>query len=246
VIPPDPHWPQATKKVDLPPGDVHVWRVDLALTTDELSVRRACLSTDERERASRFLVEAARVQYVAARSALRTILCRYADLPASEIAFCLGPVGKPALANGTRDKLFFNLSHSRQLALVAVTRCAEIGVDVESIREMTSRDQLAERFFHPHEVATLLRLPDHLRAIGFFNAWTRKEAFLKATGKGIAFGIERVEVTLVPGEPPRVLSIDGCHEAANSWTLQSLSPADGYVGAVAMNGNWTRTLCYSF
>jgi 4'-phosphopantetheinyl transferase len=245
VFPPDSSWPRTIESVALSAGDVHVWRVDLALTPVEQSQRSVCLAPDERERAERFVSEPARVQFVAARSALRTILSRYVGNEPSDIVFQLGPIGKPALGNPGRSNLFFNLSHSRQMALVAVTQCAEIGVDVESIREMASREQLAERFFHPNEVATLTKLPERQRAQGFFNAWTRKEAFLKATGKGISFGIDRVEVTLVPGEVPRVLSIDGSTDAAATWSLEALSPAVEYVGAAAMNGRWKRIQRYS-
>jgi 4'-phosphopantetheinyl transferase len=222
--------------------EVHVWRVNLAISPAEESRSLPVLSADERERAGRFIPPAARLQFVAARSALRDILGRYLVLPAETIAFCVDPLGKPSLANAGRRPPYFNLSHSRELALVAVTRCGAIGVDVESVREMVTREQLAERFFHPHEIATLQRLPAGERAASFFNAWTRKEAFLKATGKGIGFGIDRVEVTLAPGEPPRVLSIDGDPGAAAKWSLAAFQPAPDYVGAVALEGRWRRLI----
>jgi 4'-phosphopantetheinyl transferase len=224
----------------LQPGEVHVWRVSLAISRDEESERYATLATDERARAARFLVAPARTQFVAARSALRTILAGYIGKQPGDIAFQLGPIGKPALSPSEPEPLFFNLSHSRELALVAVTRLGEIGVDVECIREMASREQLAERFFHPNEVAALHRLPEADRAAGFFNAWTRKEAFLKATGKGISFGIDRVEVTLVPGENARVLTVDGDREAAERWSLAPIEPAQVYIGAVAFEGRCER------
>jgi 4'-phosphopantetheinyl transferase len=224
----------------LPPGEVHVWRVSLAIPRDEESARYAALAADERARADRFLVAPARTQFVAARSALRTILAGYVGKRPSDIAFQLGPIGKPALSPPGREPLLFNLSHSRELALVAVTRLGEIGVDVECVREMASREQLAERFFHPNEVAALHTLPQADRASGFFNAWTRKEAFLKATGKGISFGIDRVEVTLAPGDGARVLTVDGSREAAERWSVATLEPASGYIGAVAFEGRWDR------
>jgi 4'-phosphopantetheinyl transferase len=224
----------------LQPGDVHAWRVSLAISPDEERKRYAALAADERARADRFLVAPARTQFVAARSALRTILAGYIGKQPGEIAFQLGPIGKPALVPPGAGSLYFNLSHSRELALVAVTRLGEIGVDVECVREMASREQLAERFFHPNEVAALHKLPATDRAAGFFNAWTRKEAFLKATGKGISFGIDRVEVTLIPGEVARVLTVDGGQEAAERWLLATFEPANGYVGAVALEGHWNR------
>ncbi len=245
MLPPDPAWPQASKALSLSFGEVHVWRVDLRLSAAESEHRTGLLSADERERAGRFLVEHARTEFVAARSALRSILARYLGREPRAIAFALGSLGKPSLADPGREPLYFNLSHSHGLALVAVTRRGEIGADVEQVRELVSADDLAGRFFHPNEVVTLRGLRPDQRMRGFFNAWTRKEAFLKATGKGISYGIDRVEVTLRPGEPPRVLGIDGDARAAAGWTLESLEPAPGYVGAVAIVGGWDRLARYS-
>ncbi len=246
MLPPDPSWPIATADVTLAPGEVHIWRVSLALSSDQETQSLAALSADERQRADRFLALPARTQYVAARSALRGILGRYLACPPAKIAFQPGPLGKPALTNRSRAPLFFNLSHSRDLALVAATRSGEIGVDVELVREMPSQADLAERFFHPNEVATLRDLPMDQRSAGFFNAWTRKEAFLKATGKGISYGIDRVEVTLRPGEMPVVLSIDGNRQDAAKWSLAALDPGAGYVGAVALEGRWEQIVYMSY
>jgi 4'-phosphopantetheinyl transferase len=244
VLPPDPSWPRPAEPVPLLPGEVHVWRAGLAISANEESRRIDALSTDERDRARRFLSAPARTQFVAARSALRRILGGYLNRPPEEVRFVLGPIGKPALPDAGA-RLFFNLSHSRDVALVAVTERGEIGVDVELIREMDSRDALAERFFHPNEVAALRCLPPDLRALGFFNAWTRKEAFLKATGKGISYGIDRVEVTFGPEEPARVLGVDGDTAEATEWSLGVLAPAPGYVGAVALRGCWVRLRCFT-
>jgi 4'-phosphopantetheinyl transferase len=207
VLAPDLSWPEPPARIILAADEVHIWRVSLAITPEQEASWTAALAADERARASRFLALPARTQFVAARSSLRAILSRYLDCRPAEVVFRLGPVGKPALESANSRPLYFNLSHSRALALVAITRLGEIGVDVEQVREMPSRDALAERFFHPNEVTTLQRLNPDQRAAGFFNAWTRKEAFLKATGKGISYGIDRVEVTLRPGEEPRVLGV---------------------------------------
>jgi 4'-phosphopantetheinyl transferase len=244
VLPPDPFWPQPAEPAALAPGEIHVWRAGLTLTSDEESRRIASLSPDERERAYRFVVARARTQFVAARSTLRAILGRYLGRAPQEVRFVLGPVGKPSLAD-VSPSLYFNLSHSHEVALVAVTPCGEIGVDVEHVRDMATRDAMAERFFHPSEVATLQALPPDLRAHGFFNAWTRKEAFLKATGKGITYGIDRVEVTLAPGDSPLVLGVDGDQTEAAAWSLGVFTPAPQYLGALAMRGRWERLRLYT-
>src|SRR6476659_7142960 len=132
---PDAAWPVPLGAVALSSGDVHVWRVPLTVSPLEDAERYATLSADERARADRFVALPARTQFIAARSSLRAILSRYTGRDAREIAFRLGPVGKPALAGDSGQSLLFNLSHSREMALVAVTRCGEIGVDIEHVRD---------------------------------------------------------------------------------------------------------------
>jgi 4'-phosphopantetheinyl transferase len=243
VLQVDPDWPQSTDRIALDHGAVHIWRSSLA--PDAGDNRFALLSTDEQRRAQRFLSPRARQQFIAARAALRSILSRYVKCAPAQIRFLVGPLGKPALTDPGHPPLHFNLSHSGELALVAVTHAGEIGVDVEQVRERSTADRLAERFFHPNEVAELRRLPIEQRTIGFFNAWTRKEAWLKATGKGISYGIDRVEVTLVPGHTPRVLSVDGNTAAAGAWSLEAVHPGAGYIGAAALRGSWGRIVFFT-
>lgn len=245
MLPPDSDWPKPPARVSLLSGEVHVWRACLQIDAAEEAHHLKELSPDERQRAAKYRFEAPRRQFISSRSALRSILSHYVRKPANKLVFRLGTLGKPRLHPSGWKPLHFNLSHSRQVALIAVTRCAEIGVDVERVRELASRDNLAKRYFHKSEVAALLGLPAEQRAEAFFSAWTRKEAFLKATGKGISFGIDRVAVTLKPGASPRVLSIDGDAEAASRWTLESLTPASEYIGAVAMEGDWQQIVRFS-
>lgn len=246
MLPPDHSWPVTDAAPALAAGEIHIWRVDLAISDAEESRLTYTLSPNEQARAARYLSLPARRQFVAARSAIRSILSRYVGRRPEEIAFRVGPVGKPLLAETGPTPLFFNLSHSGEIALVAVTALGEIGVDVERVREMASAEQLAERFFHPNEVAALLALPAGERAVGFFNAWTRKEAFLKATGKGISYGIERVEVTLTPGEPPRVIALDGDQRAAAGWSLDTFAVAPGYLGSLAMARPWAKATLHTY
>lgn len=246
MAPPEHAWPTPDASPSLATGDVHVWRASLVVSAEEEARLTAALAPDEQARAARYLSPPARKQFIAARSALRRILGSYLSRRAEEIAFKQGSLGKPSLAGNHAQPLFFNLSHSGELALVGVTALGEIGVDVEHVRELATAEQLAERFFHPNEVAALRTLPGHQRVDGFFHAWTRKEAFLKATGKGISYGIDRVEVTLTPGEPARVLALDGDRGAAAVWSLATFTPAPGYLGSVAMSGPWQRLSCFTY
>jgi 4'-phosphopantetheinyl transferase len=236
MLPLDPSWPEPPAHPTLPPGEIHVWRVALDRPPDELAALASLLSPEEHTRAARYRFHNARGEFIAGRAALRSILAAYLVATPRELLFDHGAQGKPRL-RGDAPPLYFNLSHSHGLALVAVTPAVEIGVDVERVRTFANQQALAERFFAPREVAALLTVAEAERPTAFFHAWTRKEAFVKAWGVGISYGVERVEVTLLPGEPAHLLCLDGCAEAATAWSLSHLEPAPGYVGAVALEGN---------
>lgn len=211
--------------------DVHVWSVSLTRCQQETARLREILSEDERERAGRYLHQPTRQQFIAARAYLRLILGRYLGVEPSRVNFRQSNTGKPVLAGGG---LHFNITHSHEMALVAVTRCGEIGVDVEHVRSVASHLDMAERYFTPGEVAALRRLPPGAREKAFYHIWTRKEAFLKAIGLGLSHGLERFEVSVPPDDPARILHIDGDLRAGSRWSMTCLEPMAGYVGAVAI------------
>jgi 4'-phosphopantetheinyl transferase len=141
--------------------------------------------------------------------------------------------------------LHFNLAHSGELALLALTRAGEVGVDVERIRPMPDALELAARFFSPREVAALQTVPPDDANAAFFRLWTRKEAWLKATGEGIAESLARVEVTCRAEEACRVVAIGGDAAAAAEWSLHSLEPAAGCLGALAIRRRDVRLRCWT-
>ena len=195
------------------------------------------LSADERVRAERFYFEHDRKRFIIGRGLLRTILSRYLDIEPLRLQFCYQSHGKPVLADFGAGKLHFNLSHSQGLVLYAVTGEQGIGIDIEYVRPLPEADQIVKRFFSARESAVFKALPTAQKPQAFFNCWTRKEAYLKAIGDGLACPLDRVEVSLTPGEPPRLLSIAGT--PLDHWTLQELTPACSYVGALAVRGqNW--------
>ncbi len=207
--------------MDLKAGEVHVWTFALADAPD----LTALLSPDERTRAGRYLHADARRQFTAARGGLRLLLSRYLGTPPERITFTATGNGKPATAG-----VSFNVSHSHEVALIAVACGIELGVDVECVRPRESWPDMARRFFTPGEAARCVDL------LSFYHTWVRKEAFLKALGLGLSHGLERFAVSVPPDDPARILYIDGDEAAARRWTLAELSPADGYVGALAAEG----------
>jgi 4'-phosphopantetheinyl transferase len=224
------------------PGEVHVWCSSLERPPEEVSRLLALLSNDERERAARFRVAGARDEYVVARGLLRTLLGRCLSCDPRQITFRHGPQGKPKLPEPV--PLDFNVSHSGGYALFAVSTCGEVGVDIERVRPFANALDLADRFFCPSEAAALRAHPEESRRDAFLHVWTRKEAFIKACGTGLAHGLERFEVSVPPDEPARVLRIDGTEGPARGWSLRALAPVPGYVGALAREGNDYRLRCW--
>jgi 4'-phosphopantetheinyl transferase len=235
-------WQRPPAEVVLSSGDVHVWTADLDQPVHYRRWLARTLSVDERARANRFHFESDRRRFVAGRGLLRVILSRYLATKPDRLAFCYGPHGKPEVAasQGEDDTTIrFNYSHSRGLALYAVARGRRIGVDLEILRPIPEADQIAAHFFSPRENAALRALPASQQCEAFFNCWTRKEALVKAVGDGLTRSVEQIDVTLVPGEPAMLNSVDGIdsnpHEAAR-WRLQALFPARGFVAALAVEG----------
>jgi 4'-phosphopantetheinyl transferase len=220
--------------------EVDVWRaaLDHGPACDE-ELRRL-LAPDECDRAARFHFEQDRRRFVAGRGLLRVILSSYLGITPHALRFNYGCKGKPALAMGGGDgRLRFNVSHSAGLALIAVTLDRELGIDVERIDPALPED-IAERFFSPSEVAKLRAIPPERQRDAFFACWTRKEAYLKAKGDGLAVRLDRFDVSLAPGEPAALLETRGDPAEASRWSLAELDPAPGYAAAIAIEGRGCR------
>jgi 4'-phosphopantetheinyl transferase len=214
---------------------VDVWRIDLAATPAGRAALAATLAGDERARAARFHFDRDRDRWVVARGALRAILARYAGTAPAALALAVGDHGKPRLAEPVAD-LRFNLSHSGDLALCAVAVGREVGIDVEAVRADRAGDDIARRFFAPAEVAALAALSPALRVEAFFACWTRKEAYVKARGAGLALGLDRFEVSLAPGAAAALLATHDEPAERARWQLTALDPGPGYAGALAVEG----------
>ncbi|MGO9088041.1 MAG: 4'-phosphopantetheinyl transferase family protein [Candidatus Sulfotelmatobacter sp.] len=192
------------------------------------------LSPDEIGRATRFHFERDRIHFTRCRSVLRGLLAGYLVIPATEIRFEYLTSGKPQVAaEQNPNALQFSVSHSAGMALIAVGSELRLGVDIEKIRGDVDTASLAERFFSLRERAGLRALPDHLHVPGFFACWTRKEAFLKATGEGLSFPLADFSVTTHPDLDPELEEVRGNTEARKQWFLSDISVVDGYRAAVA-------------
>jgi len=239
-------WSQAPSPLVFPARRVDIWRV-LLNEPATASALGSVLSGDEIARASRFHFEKDRTHFTRCRSALRDILTSYLAISATDIRFEYLSSGKPQLvAEQNPLALQFNVSHSAGMALIAVGGELRLGVDLEKIRGDVDTKSLAERFFSLRECTGLQSLPDHLRVPGFFACWTRKEAFLKATGDGLSFPLTDFSVTTHPDLDPVLEELRGNPEAGKDWFLADLSVADGYRATVALDGSHSRLATYSW
>ena len=231
-------WEPSNEVAGLAPGEVEVW----AACLDELpeAALGVPLSADERERGARFRFERDRRRFVTARGLLRVLLGRYLDLDPAGLRFAHGPRGKPFLAEA--DGLRFNLSHSGGVALLAFARGRELGVDIEEERPVPEAADIAGHYFSAREGAELKSLRADEQTAAFFRCWTRKEAFVKATGDGLSRPLDGFDVTLGPGEPARLVRVEGEPEAARRFWLWDLRPLTGFAGALAVEGRPSRVV----
>jgi len=218
-------WAPAPSAPTLPPGEVHVWRVDLDVPPARRAALAATLSDDERERARRFRFEEHRERWITARGTLRAVLAAYVRRSPASLDLAAGPHGKPFLReeDGAPSAVRFNLAHTDDVALIAVAWHRDVGVDIE--REAPERADLAvaQRMFSADEARSLAGMPPPLRCRAFFALWTAREAYAKAIGRGL----EAMRET-----PPA------------GWTVRQLALGAGYAGAVAMERGTEAVRCW--
>jgi 4'-phosphopantetheinyl transferase len=240
-------WNSPPLDLTLDLGEIHVWRVSLAQTESCLQSLQQTLSTDERTKADRFVFPKDRSQFIVSRGALRAILSRYLNISSHILRFDYNPYGKPSLiVTQGGNTLRFNLSHSRGMALIAITKNRDIGVDIEGINQNFSCLEIAKKFFSPLENSVLRSLPEHLQATAFFTCWTRKEAYIKAVGKGLCIPLNQFDVSLAPGEPAALLNVEENPEEASKWSLIELFPSSDMVAAVAVAGDCWKLHCWEW
>jgi 4'-phosphopantetheinyl transferase len=239
-------WSKAPSTLSWPTRRIDVWKVRLD-EPERAQQDTGVLSPDENARASRFHFEKDRVHFIRCRSALRCLLANYLAVNAAEICFDYATGGKPRLASDQNPcALEFNVSHSGSIALIATGSERRIGVDVERIRLDVDTNALAERFFSARERAGIRALPDHSRVAGFFACWTRKEAFLKATGEGLSFPLADFSVSTHPDVPAQMEELRGHTKAGKKWFMADLRVGDSYRAAVASDVSFSVVNTYAW
>ena len=240
-------WNVPDEELELSENEVHVWRASLQVSNHEYSMMQRVLSDNEHAHALRFAFEKDRRRWVIAHGVLRRLLSRYLLVETGYIQFSSNPYGKPAVSSPPRgERLHFNMAHSVDLALYAFSYNQPVGIDVEYMREDVEFEPLARSYFSAREYATLQTLPTQLQQEAFFLCWTRKEAYLKAKGKGLSIPLTTFDVSLIPGEPAALLSSQEDVNAPGRWLLFDLAPGVNYAGALAVDGVGKKISCWDW
>jgi 4'-phosphopantetheinyl transferase len=228
------NWPEPNDWVVLAADDVHVWTVPLNAPGAWLAALTARLTDEERLRADRFMREDVRRRFIVARAGLRTVLGRYLAMPPEEVPIAVGSHGKPQFGNlAEANDLQFNLSHSGELALMAVTRGCDVGVDVEQVRPIEHWQEIAARYFHAAEVAAIGAAAEPERVVSFLRCWTQKEAVLKSLGVGLGHSLHSFAVGVNDDVGQWVELKALAASMSRRYWLQSMAPTAGYVAAIA-------------
>jgi 4'-phosphopantetheinyl transferase len=227
------------------PREVHVWRAELRQAVHVIDGLRATLDTEELSRANRFVFERHRLRYVAAHGMLRQLLSAYVGIAPDRIELGRARYGKPyLLGDGARSALRFNLAHSSDLMLVAIGVRRELGVDLEFIGRRRDVAGIARHFFSPNEVTTLTALPADERLAAFYRCWTRKEAYIKACGRGLKMRLDDFDVSLEPGVSRGLLRSALATDEPERWRFADLRAGPGFEAALAVEGHEWRLGTY--
>lgn len=217
-------------------GQIHVWRIPLSANQNSIRIARLLLSKDEVMRADRFCFERDRRRFTVARASLRRVLACYIKMEAQHLVFDYSHSGKPRLSNTQESTpLNFNLSHSGDVSLLAIAPDFSLGIDIERVVEFDAKlRDVARHFFSSDEFENLQALPDAQKSQAFFSYWTRKEAYIKAQGAGLAIPLNSFSVSRSDDDGAGNIRVYGDPGTTRIWTILDLEAGPGYKAALAV------------
>jgi 4'-phosphopantetheinyl transferase len=229
-------WSPPASDIYIHCNEVHVWCIPLELPINQVNSLEQTLCFDELSKANRYYSHIDRQRYKTSRGSLRKILSKYIGSEPSEVQFAYSSTGKPSLSSEQNTgHICFNLSHSNQYALCAVTLDRLIGIDLEYIRPVHDMLSIAKRYFTPDEYETILSLSPNKRYQAFYGLWTLKEAYLKATGEGLG-GLGNVEIIFPPSESIFSIADKKNNMKEDYWTIHRFTPAFNYIAGLVVKG----------
>jgi 4'-phosphopantetheinyl transferase len=229
-------WERLPSNLLLKSNDVHIWRLELNLPINQVNLLQNVLSKDEQKRADKFRFKHLQHRFIMTRATLKMILAQYLQISPEQVEFSYTPKGKPSLAPWLNNqRIEFNLSHSEDIALYGFNKERKIGIDIEKIRSNCEIEQLAQRFFTLREYQIIRQLQGRKKQQAFFQAWTSKEAYLKAIGEGLGGGLDQIEIDLNT-EERKLVKIKGDQQAIINWRLLAIEINDDYLATLAVEG----------
>lgn len=236
------NWNRPPGTLTLSEGEIHVWRIaldDPALKPEDLF--KDILSEEEKQRAVRLRFSEYRNKFINARSCLRKILGNYLKTHPKEIVFECNEYGKPAIpAESNPDEIKFNLTHSRNLALCAVAKKIDVGIDVEFVRHVMRPDRILERFFSENERELYNSRPETMKIRAFFKLWTIKEAYSKALGTGFTSRLKGADLSSVLRDASPACALVSLREGEGKWSILQIAPDGEHIGALALRGEMKK------
>jgi len=250
-------WPEVSVAPDLPTGEIHLWRANLDLDAETTAGFRRLLAPDELARAGRFRRTIDRDRFIVARGTLRILLGRYLASDPVGLRFryncacgrpdCPLEQRKPTLAPTSGGGwLHFNVSHAADLALYALARDRQVGVDLELCRAEIDPAELAPTVFAPREWATLATLPLAEQLAQFFQRWTAKKAYLKARGVGLSLPPDQIVLATDERNSLKIASVAGDEREGRRWSLHAVAPIPGYAAALVSAGSPVAVHTFTF
>jgi 4'-phosphopantetheinyl transferase len=230
-------WGHPPTPILLDDSHIHVWLFELNPVNSKIKMYKNILSESEKQRAEKITEQNTRKKYISSHAIMRKILSIYTNTPAEKLSFGSGIHGKPFLKS-PNENYCFNLSHSFEYGLLAIAMNSELGIDIENMNRHVDEIKLSTRFFSENEAKSLKEMDKHQRKTAFFNTWSSKEALLKATGKGISYGLNKFELSISANSPAHIISTSDAQDD-HSWILIDLPNIDNYASALAAeNKNW--------
>ena len=231
-------WQLPPAKIRLSENEVHVWLAGLDALGPPVQHFERIISIDERRKADRFVFERDKERFIVSRGILRTILGKhYLAVKPQYLVFSYGVHGKPYLSEALGySTIRFNQAGSNGLALYAFSKNRDVGIDLEYMRDLADAQQIVNGSFSECEKEAYNALPEREKPEAFFKCWTRKEAFIKAVGKGLYFPLDQFDVSFSIDEPAKIISIKGNSDEASGWTLVDIKPQQGFSAALAFKG----------
>ncbi len=211
-----------------------MWRGIVDIPSIDLQVYWETLTADEQERAQRLRFPQHRNRFISARGMLRKLLGYYLSLAPQDIELKIGLQGKPFVQSRDPNQLYFNVSHSQKLVLIAFSNSSEVGIDVEGPKSRLDYRAIAKRIMNEQEASWFHHLPESKQRSAFFTCWTRKEAFVKTHGKGLTFPLRDITVSFLPGQPASILKVNNPELNSLSWSIYSIYARPQYTGALVV------------